>query len=787
MQPSAEVEGRELTRLFAKAAARLEVVHRWIKPGIAVVADRSLVAQELHVEGSSYFVCFEGHLENADSLSKQRGASITLPSFSDASLVHKLLAQLYHHHGATFIAQVEGAFHLVIVPVGRADKMLMACSEGAQQAFCYAFTSSGLLAISSVPDLLPTDCLPIQLTPGHCQHGFAGSLERCSPTKPRPAGRAYAPTAASQSALPSPFLGLQESIPAQALGSRIIKLPGSMPSSGSSHYTSTNAPDEDEDSSLYAATSGSTHDTAGSYKKTRRGKRAGKNLKQRNADSEVRRTASSLRQGEVDLSRSSFDSQVSTSTAGMDWRRPFPEHPHLSISIPARPSLPVSPHRPAHASTWAGAQPTTPQFSLARSSLDTARPDASARSSLEFSRPDRSARSSSEIARPDPDLSSMAGGTWQPRKAPGRTPGGTYGTPTGSYTAPGASLSTWASMRSPRASAAVGDSPSARAQAGVQLSPRGLPDSPTSLLPRSPLVSHDGKADAAWAEADARAAQEKQPPAKRFLLTQSGDSLSDRSPGASPDFVKAPPTTPKHKQPGFTILAALPEHIPAQASPTSSRSASPFSPRDPNVPAEPQPAFPERLSGSPKGRGLSPSPSRSRLRGGSSPPVSSPRRHSSGLSPARLAAPNENAAPASDGDGLLLRPQSPSRFVDTAPVPSLQKAAPGKAHGLLHGLLKQQQFASHPNLSSLLHPDAAVQPSSSAAAAGNEGSRSAMHKQKDAADTLANTQRMLKRLHLPDAMLALEARFAAAKQSKSCNDLTSFDGPGATVYKQSAF
>lgn len=60
MQPSAEVEGRELTRLFAKAAARLEVVHRWIKPGIAVVADRSLVAQELHVEGSSYFVCFEG-------------------------------------------------------------------------------------------------------------------------------------------------------------------------------------------------------------------------------------------------------------------------------------------------------------------------------------------------------------------------------------------------------------------------------------------------------------------------------------------------------------------------------------------------------------------------------------------------------------------------------------------------------------------------------------------------------------------------------------------------------
>lgn len=192
----------------------------------------------------------------------------------------------------------------------QADKMLMACSEGAQQAFCYAFTSSGLLAISSVPDLLPTDCLPIQLTPGHCQHGFAGSLERCSPTKPRPAGRAYAPTAASQSALPSPFLGLQESIPAQALGSRIIKLPGSMPSSGSSHYTSTNAPDEDEDSSLYAATSGSTHDTAGSYKKTRRGKRAGKNLKQRNADSEVRRTASSLRQGEVDLSRSSFDSHV---------------------------------------------------------------------------------------------------------------------------------------------------------------------------------------------------------------------------------------------------------------------------------------------------------------------------------------------------------------------------------------------------------------------------------------------------------------------------------------------
>lgn len=81
-------------------------------------------------------------------------------------------------------------------------------------------------------------------------------------------------------------------------------------------------------------------------------------------------------------------------------------------------------------------------------------------------------------------------------------------------------------MRSPRASAAVGDSPSARAQAGVQLSPRGLPDSPTSLLPRSPLVSHDGKADAAWAEADARAAQEKQPPAKRFLLTRSGDSLS---------------------------------------------------------------------------------------------------------------------------------------------------------------------------------------------------------------------------------------------------------------------
>lgn len=66
-------------------------------------------------------------------------------------------------------------------------------------------------------------------------------------------------------------------------------------------------------------------------------------------------------------------------------------------------------------------------------------------------------------------------------------------------------------------------------------SPGSLQD---ALLPQSPLVAHDGKADAAWDEASA----------------EEGLSLRPHGPA------KLPPVTPRRKQPGFDVLHPLPEH-----------------------------------------------------------------------------------------------------------------------------------------------------------------------------------------------------------------------------------
>ena len=89
--------------------------------------------------------------------------------------------------------------------------------------------------------------------------------------------------------------------------------PASTPSSASSLYTST-TPAEDADD-IETPTSGSLQD--GSFKKTRRGKRAGKNLKMRNAESELRRMSSDIRRGAVDLHRNSFESQAVRLVSGM--------------------------------------------------------------------------------------------------------------------------------------------------------------------------------------------------------------------------------------------------------------------------------------------------------------------------------------------------------------------------------------------------------------------------------------------------------------------------------------
>ena len=194
----------------------------------------------------------------------------------------------------------------------QAGQVFAVCSAAAQQPLVEARTADGALAIAASRVCLPAGCHSVHfIPPGHIKTSFSSTAQRIGPARSNQGDSVFMSASAGRPAPASPFLGLQDALAPQLVPSKGSRspIPASTPSSASSMYTSTNPPDEEDDSETQTPTSGSLQE-AGSYKKTRRGKRAGRNLKMRNAESELRRASSDIRRGSMDLHRSSYDSQV---------------------------------------------------------------------------------------------------------------------------------------------------------------------------------------------------------------------------------------------------------------------------------------------------------------------------------------------------------------------------------------------------------------------------------------------------------------------------------------------
>lgn len=184
-------------------------------------------------------------------------------------------------------------------------ELLAFVSNTASRLLVTGRTAEGTFALATSRALLPPIHQSTQaITPGQVKFGIDSAPQGYVPAafvgESQPMGFSLPPS--SQAAPVSPFLSMAPT-PAAGMLPKGETSPA-LASTTSSASTYATPPGEDDNAGS------SLQEPSGSYKKTRRGKRAGKNLRLRNAESQLRRSISDLRHGNDPQRIPSFASQI---------------------------------------------------------------------------------------------------------------------------------------------------------------------------------------------------------------------------------------------------------------------------------------------------------------------------------------------------------------------------------------------------------------------------------------------------------------------------------------------